>query len=143
MKNIHQASKRHLGLMPAWQRVLILTGMLSCSLSGIAYLLGDQFDFTKKIFSGHTMLSLHGSTAVIAILGLGSVLTFHLKAGWRVKHKKLSGITQLFALLILMITGLLLYYGPEPLREKTIQTHWSVGLLFFSMFCLHALRRRA
>ncbi|MDF9787539.1 uncharacterized membrane protein YuzA (DUF378 family) [Polynucleobacter sphagniphilus] len=143
MKNINHVSKRTVGMMPGWQKVLILTSMLSCSLSGIAYLLSDLFDLQKKIFGGHTMLSLHGSTAVFAIMGLGSVLTFHIKAGWRAKQKRLSGITQLLALLILMITGLLLYYGPEAFREKAIQTHWSVGMLFFSLFCLHALRRRA
>ncbi|OLY97157.1 hypothetical protein [Polynucleobacter sphagniphilus] len=88
MKNINHVSKRTVGMMPGWQKVLILTSMLSCSLSGIAYLLSDLFDLQKKIFGGHTMLSLHGSTAVFAIMGLGSVLTFHIKAGWRAKQKK-------------------------------------------------------
>ena len=53
------------------------------------------------------------------------------------KRKWISGIGQLSFLGLLMSTGVFLYYGSEELREITINLHWSVGLLFFSMFILH------
>ena len=53
----------------------------------------------------------------------------------------ISGFSQAGFLLTLLITGALLYYGPEEIREVVIHTHWIVGLVFFAIFLVHGVIR--
>jgi hypothetical protein len=130
-----------LGSMPGWQKSFVTTGMLLCSLTGSAYLLGHEFYIQRIWLGNHKMLAAHGITAILATLALGSVLPFHLKAGFKSKRKRISGISQLGFLFVLLVSGALLYYGPADCREAIIRTHWIVGLLFFGIFLLHIPRR--
>jgi glyoxylase-like metal-dependent hydrolase (beta-lactamase superfamily II) len=85
--------------------------------------------------------SAHGIAAMLATLAIGSVLPFHLKAGFKSKKQWWSGFSQLGFLAVLLISGSLLYYGPEEIRDGVIDTHWIVGLLFFIVFILHAFSK--
>jgi len=126
-----------LGKMPEWQKWFVILGISSCSLSGGIYLIGHEFQIQRYILGSHNILVFHGVAAMMTILALGSVLPFHLKAGLKSKRKWWSGLGQLSFLSALMITGLLLYYGPEAIREKVVSTHWGLGLLFFAVFLIH------
>jgi Eukaryotic cytochrome b561 len=126
-----------LGKMPEWQKWFVILGIFSCSLSGGIYLIGHEFQIQRSILGSHNILVIHGVAAMLTILALGSVLPFHLKAGLKSKRKWWSGLGQLSFLSALMITGLLLYYGPEPIRETVVSTHWGLGLLFFAVFLIH------
>ena len=128
-----------LGRMPVWQRQFVLTSMLSCSLTGIAYLLGHELHVERAILGHHSVLAWHGITAMVATIALGSVLPFHLKAGLKSKRKLWSGLSQLAFLATLLISGALLYYGPEEIRDQVITTHWMIGLVFFAIFLLHGV----
>ena len=128
-----------LGKMPPWQKVFVISGMLSCSITGTMYLLGHEFRIEPSLLGNHKILAIHGITAMIASLALGSVLPFHLKAGYQSARKWLSGFTQLGFLVALLITGGLLYYGPAEFRDTTIKLHWVTGLLFFLVFIFHCL----
>jgi len=134
MKNTNR-----LGKMPAWQRQFVLTSMLSCSLTGIAYLLGHELHVERAILGKHSVLMWHGTTAMVATIALGSVLPFHVKAGLKSKRKLWSGLSQLAFLATLLISGALLYYGPEEIRDQVITTHWMIGLAFFAIFLLHGV----
>jgi hypothetical protein len=134
MKNISR-----LGKMPSWQRNFVLLGMLSCSLTGTAYLLGHEFEIQRALLGTHTVLAWHGVAAILASIALGSILPFHLKAGLKSKRKLFSGFCQLGFLVILLISGALLYYGSEEIRESVVLTHWVVGLIFFAIFLLHGV----
>ena len=125
--------------MPRWQRAFVMLGMLACSTTGGAYLLGHEFQIERALLGNHLVLAGHGITAMLASIALGSVLPFHLKAGYQSKRKWFSGFTQLGFLLILLITGGMLYYGPAEFRELTIQLHWLTGLVFFAIFIFHSL----
>ena len=129
-----------LGKMPYWQKWFVILGMLICSFSGIAYLIGHQLQIYRLHLGSHSILAFHGVGAMLATVALGSTLPFHLKAGLQSKRKWVSGISQLSFLGLLLITGALLYYGPEGLREIAINLHWSIGLLFFSIFVLHTVK---
>lgn len=131
-----------LGKMPHWQKWFVIFGILSCSLSGSAYLLGHEFQIQRSILGSHNILAIHGAAAMLAILALGSVLPFHLKAGLKSKRKWLSGLGQLSFLASLIITGALLYYGPEANREIVVNIHWMIGLAFFAIFLLHTVNVR-
>ena len=131
-----------LGKMPGWQKWFVLFGMLSCSISGTVYLLGHEFQIQRAVIGSSQVLSIHGIAAMLATLALGSALPFHIKAGIKSKRKFLSGISQLCFLCTLMMTGALLYYGPEAIREEAILIHWIVGLFFLMIFVLHVINAR-
>ncbi|OYY55884.1 MAG: hypothetical protein B7Y05_19540, partial [Polynucleobacter sp. 24-46-87] len=95
-----RASHR-LGKMPLWQRIFVLLTIFSCSLTGIAYLLGHEFSIYKALLGQHSVLAWHGIFAVLATMALGSVLPVHIKAGFHSKRKRMSGFSQLGLLLIL------------------------------------------
>lgn len=127
-----------LGKMSTWQRTFVLLSMLGCSLTGIVYLLGHEFNIYKALLGKHSILAWHGICALLATMALGFVLTAHIKAGFHSRRKRVSGFSQLILLLILSCSGLLLYYGPESLRDSTIFIHWVTGNIFFCVFLVHA-----
>jgi hypothetical protein len=112
---------------------------LSCSLTGIAYLLGHEFHIERTVLGAHSVLVWHGIAAMAATMSLGSVLPFHLKAGLKSRRKLWSGLSQLAFLTILLASGALLYYGPEEIRDSVIEIHWMIGLTFFVIFLLHGV----
>ena len=74
-----------------------------------------------------------------ATMALGSVLPFHLKAGLKSRRKLWSGLSQLAFLTTLLVSGALLYYGPEGIRDPVIAAHWMTGIAFFAIFLLHGV----
>jgi hypothetical protein len=130
-----------LGKMPNWQRKFVIVGMMMCSITGIIYLLGHQFQIQRSTLGTHNILAAHGIAAMLATLALGSVLPFHIKAGYKSNSKRWSGFSQLSFLTVLLVTSTLLYYGPEEIRDITVDTHWITGLLFFAIFLLHAFHK--
>jgi hypothetical protein len=126
--------------MPSWQRFFVIGGMLACSISGTLYLIGHEFQIQRNTFGNRHVLAAHGIFAILATLALGSVLSFHLKAGIQSKKKWFSGFSQLVFLATLLTTGALLYYGPAEIRDGVVLTHWVSGLIFFVVFLLHGVR---
>lgn len=130
-----------LGKMPGWQRSCVVYGMMACSITGLMYLLGHQFQIQKSILGTHKILAAHGITAMLATLAFGSALPFHIKAGYKSKKQWWSGFSQLGFLAALLVSGALLYYGPEEIRDGVIDTHWALGLIFSAVFIWHGLFR--
>jgi len=136
--------KKHgLGKMPNWQRWFTVSVLCICSLSGIAFLLGHEFHISRPVLGDRTVLIMHGVSAAIALIAFGTVLPFHIKAGLKAKKNLISGISQLILLAILLITAMLLYYGPEELHEGSEMIHWVLGLVFFAIFLFHGISRSA
>jgi hypothetical protein len=130
-----------LGKMPNWQRKFVIISMMTCSSTGLMYLLGHQFQIQRTTLGTHSILAAHGIAAMLATLALGSVLPFHIKAGYKSNRKRWSGFSQLSLLAVLLLTSALLYYGPEETRDITVDAHWISGLLFFTIFLLHAFQK--
>jgi hypothetical protein len=130
-----------LGKMPSWQRSFVIYGMMACSITGLIYLLGHQFHLQRSILGTHNILAAHGVFAMLATLAFGSVLPFHIKAGYKSRKQLWSGFSQLGFLATLIISGALLYYGPEEIRDGAINIHWIVGLLFLVIFIWHGFIR--
>ena len=126
-----------LGKMPRWQRTFVICGMMACSITGLMYLLGHQFQIQRSTLGTHSILAAHGIAAMLATLALGSVMPFHIKAGYKSRKQLWSGFGQLGFLFALLITGGMLYYGPEEIRDTAIDTHWIMGLMFAVIFLLH------
>ena len=98
-----------------------------------------EFHIQRTLLGAHSVLMWHGVSAMLAMIALGSVLPFHLKAGLKSKKKLWSGLCQLVFLTTLFISGALLYYGPAKIRDIVIATHWMTGLAFFTLFLLHVV----
>ena len=130
-----------LGKMPNWQCWFTISVLSICSLSGIAFLLGHEFHISRALLGNRSILILHGVSAAIALIAFGTVLPFHIKSGLKAKKNLISGISQLFFLTILLITAMLLYYGPEELHEGSEIIHWILGIIFFAVFIFHGIRR--
>lgn len=130
-----------LGKMLNWQRKFVIIGMMTCTITGMLYLMGHQFQIERTTFGTHSILVAHGIAAILATLAFGSVLPFHIKAGYKSTKKRWSGFGQLSFLAVLLITSALLYYGPEETRDITVDTHWISGLLFLVIFLLHAFQK--
>lgn len=130
-----------LGKMPGWQRLFVICGMMACSITGVIYLLGHQFQIQRSILGTHSILAAHGIAAMLATLAIGSILPFHIKAGYKSRKQWWSGFSQIGFLAVLLISGALLYYGPGEIRDFVIEIHWIVGLLFLSIFMLHTFSR--
>uniref|UniRef100_B1XTH1 Transmembrane protein n=1 Tax=Polynucleobacter necessarius subsp. necessarius (strain STIR1) TaxID=452638 RepID=B1XTH1_POLNS len=75
-----------LGKMPNWQKKFVIVGMMTCSITGLIYLLGHQFHIQRPTLGNHSILAAHGIAAMLASLVLGSVMSFHIKAG--IKSRK-------------------------------------------------------
>lgn len=134
--------KKHgLGKMPDWQRWFTIAVLTICSLSGIAFLLGHEFHISRDFLGNRIILIMHGVSAAIALIAFGTVLPFHIKAGLKANKNLISGISQLVFIVILVITAMLLYYGPEELHEGSETLHWILGLIFFVIFVFHAIGR--
>ena len=130
-----------LGKMPNWQRTFVICGMMVCSITGLIYLLGHEFQIQRSTLGTHSILAAHGIAAMLATLALGSVMPFHIKAGYKSRKQLWSGFSQLGFLATLLISGALLYYGPEEARDITVDTHWITGLLFLVIFILHSFKK--
>jgi hypothetical protein len=128
-----------LGKMPGWQRSFVIYGMMACSITGLMYLVGHQFQIQRSILGTRSILAAHGIAAMLATLAFGSILPFHIKAGYKSRKQLWSGFSQLGFLAVLLVSGALLYYGPEPIRDGAIDTHWITGLLFFVIFIWHGV----
>ena len=130
-----------LGRMSSWQRTFVICGMMACSITGLMYLLGHEFQIQRSTLGTHSILAAHGIAAMLATLALGSVMPFHIKAGYKSRKQLWSGFGQLGFLAALLISGALLYYGPEEARDITVDTHWITGLLFLVIFILHSFKK--
>lgn len=130
-----------LGKMPRWQRWFTVLAFIICSVSGIAFLLGHEYHMHRSVLGVHSVLVLHGVASALALIAFGTVMPFHIKAGLQAKQNVVSGIFQLALLLGLVVSALLLYYGPGEWREGSKLTHWVMGLIFFCIFVSHIVRR--
>lgn len=133
--------KHGLGKMPTWQRWFTISALSICSLSGIVYLLGHEFQISRQSLGNHSVLALHGITSALALMAFGAVLPFHIKAGLKAWKNIISGISQLLFLAILVISALFLYYGSEELHDGSKLVHWVLGLIFFIIFIFHISKR--
>jgi len=129
--------KHGLGKMPIWQRWFTISTLIICSISGIAFLMGHEFQISRQTLGNHSVLALHGIASALALIAFGTVLPFHIKAGLKAWKNLISGVSQLLFLAILVITALLLYYGPEELHDGSKLVHWVFGLVFFIIFVFH------
>ncbi len=130
------------------ERIVYYTVFLILFLSGVIWLVlhylcnsvGEFGIMSHPLES--KMLCIHGFAAFGFAFIFGNIWAMHVKFGIQKKYKKnfKSGIINAFLVIILMITGLLLYYtGSDMLRPTASTLHWICGILLFIVIVLHIL----
>jgi hypothetical protein len=85
-------------------------------------------------------LKLHGAFAFAAIWVFGLLWGVHVTAAWPHGRRRWSGAAMTGVLLLLMLSGYLLYYvGEETARSYVSIVHWTVGLACPLSFCVAPL----
>jgi hypothetical protein len=118
--------------------------------SGVVWLLAHYFwigqgDFGPEISPAEPWaLNVHGAFAMLALWFTGLLWGVHVLRGWKMKRGRWSGGIMLAALLLLGVTGYLLYYlGDEVWRAGASLIHWLVGLALLPIFFWHRFGRKS
>jgi hypothetical protein len=85
-------------------------------------------------------LAAHGAFAMVSLWFAGLLWGVHVLAGWRSGRGRWSGGLTLAGLLVLAVTGYLLYYvGDDGRRAAASLVHWVLGLALLPLFLWHRL----
>jgi hypothetical protein len=88
-------------------------------------------------------MRVHGAAAMALLVLAGSAISLHATNAWRERKNRSSGIALGLVLIVLTITGYLLYYaGGEAARSLASLSHWIAGLALPGVFAAHALLGR-
>jgi MFS family permease len=128
-------------------RILLWLVLLFISLTGVAlYALAPASldDFPHPL--NGLFRALHGVAAAAAMLMLGYMFANHVqkkiaqhKRGWR--KQVWDGYVHLSLWVLLIVTGLLLYY-PQDALPAVAQLHWYLGLVLMVVFPVHYFWRK-
>jgi hypothetical protein len=138
---------RRAARLPQAQRLSVHVVGLGLWLSGALWLLFHHFVRRRGEFGWgpHPLepwwLTLHGAFGFAAIWLLGLLWGVHVTAGWRTRRRRWSGALLAGVLVLLALSGYLLYYlGNERARAVVSVLHWAVGLACPGAFLAHRLR---
>ena len=114
------------------------------TISGFVWL---YFDFFVRVETEYSLqvhpmqnifLIMHGTSSLIFLILLGSVLPIHVHKAWKIKNNRLSGGFFLLLFTILILTGIGLFYSAfEDNRRILSVLHWVIGILFPIFFVIH------
>lgn len=121
------------------QKSAVWTAAAVVALSGAAwFVLHDLID-AEPGETERLLLMLHGVSAYAVLIAIGSLLPLHVRWGWHRRRKRWTGGSTLAMLVLLAITGLVLYYGGEATREPARWIHIVIGIACIALFPVHAL----
>ena len=127
--------------MPVWQAFPTHFIFLLCAVSGVLYLLAHEFEIVPLAIENHTILIAHGVTSYVFALLFGAVMPVHIKSGWKTKRNRISGSLMITVMALLLVSGLILYYGVDT-RQAALWVHWVVGCGLVLLFPAHYLLGR-
>jgi hypothetical protein len=73
-------------------------------------------------------MRLHGTFAVLMLIIAGSLLPVHVRVGWHQRKNLLAGCIIVAVLVLLIVSGYVLYYSDEETRPVVSALHWIIGL---------------
>jgi hypothetical protein len=87
------------------------------------------------------MQRLHGATAMLALVLVGTLLVFHIPNAWRARRNRRTGTSLALIFGFLIATGYALYYsGNEQLRMWASWSHLWIGLAAPLFIAIHVWR---
>jgi hypothetical protein len=127
--------------LPFWQSFSTHSIFLICAISGVLYLLAHEFEIKALSVENHSILIVHGFAAYFFVLLFGALMPHHIKAGWKSKRNKISGSLMVLVMALLLVSGLVLYYGDET-RDAALWVHWVIGGGLVLLFPFHFIAGR-
>lgn len=131
-------------------RRLIYAAVVLVAVTGLGWIMLD-FMLDPEDFSDplrlwrHRLLIAHGCTAYLLLWLAGSLFPQHQWGAWKARRNRGSGTVLTSILLLLAVSGLMLYYPPgDDWRDAGSLVHQIVGGLLVFMLPLHVVlgRRR-
>jgi len=132
-----------LKLRPGQRRWLYVSG-LALLLSGTGWLSTHYSLEGPSEFPGAPhpseiwWLRVHGAAAMGFLVAFGTVLTHHVRSGWRQHLNRTSGVANLVVVGVLALSAYGLYYvGDDHARSLISKIHWVMGLIGAGALMLH------
>jgi hypothetical protein len=104
-------------------------------LSGVLWLIFHYFLVRKTDFGPaphpleHWWLMAHGAMAFASLWLMGYLWATHIVRRWRLRRHRKTGGTLFATMMVLIVSGLLLYYPPsDDWHNVTAILHWVIGL---------------
>jgi hypothetical protein len=132
-----------------WHQVAVYGATGALALSGVAWLVYHFFLATDGEFGPQIhpmepwMLRLHGAAAMAGLVIYGSLLPIHIRRAWALRRNIVLGVGLAGCMLLLTVTGYLLYYaGGEESRPVISALHWAPGLAVPGLVAWHVVSGR-
>jgi hypothetical protein len=127
-----------------WHQGAVYGATAALAVSGIVWLIVHYFmaqpgDYGPQIHPLEPWtLRLHGAAAMAGLVIYGSLLPVHVRRAWSIRRNIALGIGLVTIMLLLTVTGYLLYYsGNENTRPMISAAHWLVGLAVPALLVWH------
>lgn len=129
-----------------WHQTTVYGATVLLVVSGAIWLLLHFFMVSQGEFGDahHPletwMLKLHGAAAMAGLIIYGSLLPIHIRRAWVIRRNIFLGISLVVLMLLLTISGYLLYYaGGEEARPIISATHWILGVGVPALLAWHVI----
>jgi len=137
------------GYMPRRRRLGFYVSAAAVWSTGVIWLLVhflaggvDEFGFEAPHPGEHWALMAHALSSLLGIWWFGLLWPSHVTRNWRLNANRLSGGWLFAAVIVLMITGYLLYYvSSVAVRSWVSVVHWFVGLVILGLLLAHLKKR--
>jgi hypothetical protein len=133
-----------------WHQGAVYAATAALAISGIIWLVLHYFFAVPGKYGPQIhplepwMLRLHGAAAMAGLIIYGSLLPVHIRRAWSMRRNIALGIALVAFMLLLTITGYLLYYaGDEDTRPLISAAHWILGLAVPALLVWHIVSGRA
>jgi len=132
-----------------WHQGAVYGATAALAVSGTIWLVLHYFFAVPGEYGPQThplepwMLRLHGAAAMAALVIYGSLLPVHVRRAWSIRRNIALGIGLVSIMLLLTVTGYLLYYsGDENARPVISAAHWILGLVVPALLVWHIVSGR-
>ena len=128
------------GKMGPIVRVCVWIALLACAVSGLLeYWQTDWAASFKPL--GRWPLALHGVSGMALAISFGLLMQSHIRAAWRMNKHRVSGSLMVGLMTLLIVSGLVLYYGAERIHDANRELHIWLGIGFTGAVLWHGLVR--
>lgn len=84
------------------------------------------------------IVGIHALVAFCVAILIGALWSLHMRQEWRRKRNRLTGVTSAGSILLLILSGVGLYYlSNETLIRWTSGMHSILGLMLALVYCVH------
>ena len=128
------------GKMGPIVRLYLWTALVACAASGLIEYWQTEWALSFQPL-GRWPLVLHGVSGMALAIGFGLLMQSHIRPAWRMKKHRISGGLMVSLIVLLIVSGLLLYYGGAAIHDANRQLHIWLGILFTVYLPWHGLFR--